>query len=1226
MNFIMIKEKSVLIFFGLVFFFNFSLSSNTPISLIESGAPLIQRYLFPNFNLSAGKFSVYEDTSGIFLIGAKDKIIVFYGNEFLSINMTGQINVSSNQRSIFYTGYNSLGLIKLFKNSQPQLIPLVDNKLRKRDIFGQINNVFVSDDLIVFSNNNKLYQFNDTNFIQIDSSEHRLQLFNVANTIIEYKYESGLYKFFEGKLMPIPFSGSLIQKNIESILPFNNSLLIKCADNSYFLKIDNKGIVPMKFGFETFLDKAGFSDAIFIPGNNLAIGTKSAGVLIYNYKLNTIRSIGIDKGLLDNTVKNLHLDKAGNLWVLHENGISRIELNIPVIEYSYFAGISSKVNDIIKYNNKIFLATANGLLKSGINNSAISNASTQLYFSRVEGIINECIKVFTENNVLYAITPTGIYRVDNDEARLIFINDIYCFEKKPKSKGLYYLGNEDGLTLIGNSNNNFIIKERNSVNGMAVVEMAVENDSMIWIKTDGNKLLLLESSAFSGINDRSVFRMGKENGLPSDINNLHLIPTYKGVRFFYPDSVLKFNYTQNKFKNEEIIDLKYLKGIPWLVETLIDPSGNKWYHLSSSIENLQGVLMYRVSNDKTPEKPVFFNTGSLMSPIYIDSSTVWIGGENKLLQFNSKKAFNLPRNFSAIIKRVFIGKDSILRIGLEDPEIDFSYNNIKFEVSSTCFEGEPNIRYQYKLDERNKKWTNWTRESVFSFHRLSPGNYTFSVRALNIDGTVSDITSLKFNVLHPFYSTLPAYILYFFMTAFMAFIILRWRTWLFFKSKERLEKIVYERTEEILKEKEKSEQLIANLLPKGTADELKSTGKATSQKFAMATVLFSDIQGFTKIAEQMNPELLIDQLDAFFFQFDMVVEKYNIEKIKTIGDAYMCAGGIPNKNITNPVEVVLAALEMQEYMRVLKSKNVDIWDLRIGIHTGSVIAGVVGHKKMSYDIWGDTVNTASRMESSGEAGKINISGHTYELVKDFFICEYRGKMPVKYKGEIDMYFVTGIRPELASDMKHIPNKNFFTMLQTLRLQDVEDDVFEKMNKDLPDNLYFHNTSRIRDVYNLVDLFGRSEELSNEENLLLRTAVLLNDIGYIYGYDNHEDYSINYASELLPRYKYLPEQLEKVIELIEVTKGLRKPQNKSEEILLDAEMNYLSRADFVTLNELHFQELNEQGKSINREEWLKEQLVLLSNHKYYTRVANVLRDVSAEQQIENLLSATKKSRL
>lgn len=218
-----------------------------------------------------------------------------------------------------------------------------------------------------------------------------------------------------------------------------------------------------------------------------------------------------------------------------------------------------------------------------------------------------------------------------------------------------------------------------------------------------------------------------------------------------------------------------------------------------------------------------------------------------------------------------------------------------------------------------------------------------------------------------------------------------------FRNKQaELEKIISKKNEEIKKINEKTEALLANVLPKDTAGELMARGKVSKTRYNFVTVLFSDIQGFTQIAEEMNPEVLIDELDKFFFHFDSVVEKYRIEKIKTIGDAYMCAGGIPEKNRTNPVEVVMAALEMQDYMNKLKeesmSRGIKYWDIRIGIHTGTVIAGVVGQKKLSYDIWGDTVNIASRMESSGVGGKINISGTTWEFVKDFFECEYRGKM------------------------------------------------------------------------------------------------------------------------------------------------------------------------------------------------------------------------------------------
>ncbi len=1216
----MIKSRFTIFFLGLLFLINLTSNAITPVKLEETGVPLVQKFSFPDFCLSSGKFSVYEDSSGTFILGAKDKIIIFYGNEFYPLRLKGQINIISNQKSVFYTGENSIGIIKLYKNSIPQFIPIVDEKLKNDLNFGQINNVYLAGDLIVFNNNRNLYEFDDPESKLIDSSKKFTQLFRVSGTIIVNKYETGLGKLVDGKIIAFENCCDLQGKVIEAILPFNGYYLIKCADNPAFYNYDGKRVSITNFGFEDFIDKSGFADALMLPDNSMVIGTKSAGVLIYNFKTKTIRKIGINEGLLENSVNNLYLDNAGNLWILHDKGISRVELNIPVLEYSRYAGISGKINEIIKYNNSIYLATSNGLLKGSLNNITGTLGFQQLNFIPVQGIINECVSLQIDNNYLYAITPTGIYNVNGLNAELIDKENINCLIKSTKGE-FYLIGNENGLKTIKFSNKAVIQISSDTNLNRGISEMSIESNGNLWIKTNNYNLTLV-----SGLNEKLLNLKFKNYFDSKNLStvNFHLLKTYKGVRFCFSDSILKYDFKAEKFKQEEVSDLKNLKGIPWLVETQIDKFGNRWFQLSSSIIGLKGVLLYTPHSAESKSKPVFFNTGIDFATIYIDSSRIWIAGDNKLLMFDNKKSFNLPRNFSAIIKRIILKNDSVLKVGLVDPEINYRFNTLEFEVSSTCFESEPYIRYQYQLEGKDKNWTNWTHESVVKYNKLHAGKYIFKVRALNIDGTVSDETDLKFYILHPFYKTIPAYLIYILIILFLVFVFLRWRMWMFLKNKENLERIVQERTEEILKEKEKSEVLIANMLPKGTADELKSTGKATSQKFAMATVLFSDIQGFTKIAEQMNPDMLIDQLDAFFFHFDSVVEKYNIEKIKTIGDAYMCAGGIPNKNITNPVEVVLAALEVQEYMRDLKSRNADIWDLRIGIHTGSVIAGVVGHKKLSYDIWGDTVNTASRMESSGEAGKINISGHTYELVKEFFICEHRGKMPVKYKGEIDMYFVKGIRPELAIDMRHIPNNKFIIKLQLLRVQDLENEIFEKLTKELTSNYFFHNITNFRDIYNMVDVFGRAENLSDEETLILRTAALLHNIGLIWNYDTHEDYSINYTREELPKFKYTEEQIEKVVELIVATKRFRKPQNKLEEILLDAEMNYISRADFISLNESYYREMKLLGKAGTHDEWDNMQIVLLSNHKFYTNIANVLRDVSPEQQIDNIIEASKKT--
>ncbi len=213
----------------------------------------------------------------------------------------------------------------------------------------------------------------------------------------------------------------------------------------------------------------------------------------------------------------------------------------------------------------------------------------------------------------------------------------------------------------------------------------------------------------------------------------------------------------------------------------------------------------------------------------------------------------------------------------------------------------------------------------------------------------------------------------------------------------------------ITKEKQRSDELLLNILPEETAEELKTYGSAKAKSFDLVSVLFTDFKNFTQASELLSAEELVQEINYCYSEFDRIVTRYGIEKIKTIGDAYMCAGGLPVSNRTHPFDVVSAGLEMQQFMEKNKAErmamNQPFFELRLGIHTGPVVAGIVGTKKFAYDIWGDTVNTASRMESSGEIGKVNISGATYELIKVRFGCQYRGKIEAKNKGSIDMYFV-----------------------------------------------------------------------------------------------------------------------------------------------------------------------------------------------------------------------------
>ena len=574
--------------------------------------------------------------------------------------------------------------------------------------------------------------------------------------------------------------------------------------------------------------------------------------------------------------------------------------------------------------------------------------------------------------------------------------------------------------------------------------------------------------------------------------------------------------------------------------------------------------------------------------------------------------------------RIIINSDSVLLIPSDTKEkdiffkktfvLDYRNNNIAFELTK----GD-SFEYQYFLIGFDRNYTSWGHNNYKEYTNLPAGRYQFKVRFISSGNIAGEMSLLAIKVLPLWYFSRLAIIFYFILFSLIIRAVYVQLDLRFARKQYMLEQIINKRTEDLIIEKEKTEALLANVLPKNTADELMTKGKATKIKYNFVTVLFSDIQGFTKIAEETNPEVLIDELDKFFFYFDSVVEKFGIEKIKTIGDAYMCAGGIPEKNRTNPVEVILAALEMKAYMIRLKAtselEGMKYWDIRIGVHTGTVVAGVVGQKKLSYDIWGDTVNTASRMESSGEAGKINISGTTYEFVKDFFTCEYRGKMPVKYKGELEMYFVNGIVPDL-SDENGGPNRKFIVKMQMIKLQDIEEMITKMFDDEAPPNLYFHNSSLVKNISNQVELLATAEKLSEEEyiNLVLASIFLLT--GFISDYEKPMEASLRLVEEILPNYGFNQENVESTKKIIR-NSFTDHQESLSDNILHDARYDYLGRVDYLKLTDKLLRERTEYGKPSDSKTWFEIQRRQLLDHEFITKTAKLLRSIPIDDQVAGL---------
>jgi class 3 adenylate cyclase len=427
--------------------------------------------------------------------------------------------------------------------------------------------------------------------------------------------------------------------------------------------------------------------------------------------------------------------------------------------------------------------------------------------------------------------------------------------------------------------------------------------------------------------------------------------------------------------------------------------------------------------------------------------------------------------------------------------------------------------------------------------------------------------------------------------------------------------------EKLTKENEKYRALNEKMSPELYMEVREGEKKERSLKFNMATVLFAGIRGFSKLVDGMNSSALMDELDEILFEFDAIVSGFKIEKIKTIGDTFMCAGGIPEKNITNPIDVVMAAMTMRNFLEQFernKRGKDRLWELKIGIHTGPVAATVTGKKKVSYDIKGDTVNTASRIEAVTDYGSILISVMTYELVKEFFTCEYFGKLPVKYKGDLQMYRLKGLKAEFSLNGEgFFPNDAFRTKFGLIQFTDIQEIILDRLERELPDNLFYHNVKHTVDVVTEVELIGWGEGCSDEEILLLKTAGLFHDAGHIIAYNNHEFHGTRIAREMLPGYNYTPEQIERICTFIMATKLPPVPTNLLESIICDSDLDYLGRSDFIPVSNTLYEELKARDMMKSLNDWNKLQVKFISEHQYFTNTARSLREVNKQLQIERI---------
>lgn len=421
-------------------------------------------------------------------------------------------------------------------------------------------------------------------------------------------------------------------------------------------------------------------------------------------------------------------------------------------------------------------------------------------------------------------------------------------------------------------------------------------------------------------------------------------------------------------------------------------------------------------------------------------------------------------------------------------------------------------------------------------------------------------------------------------------------------------------------------QLLNNIFPTTVLNELKANNKFSPRRYNEGVVLFTDFVDFSMKSRDINPIHLLKKLEYYFTTFDEIMDRYKLEKIKTIGDAYMALAGVTENNPEASVRACLAAIEIRDFMQTEKdiavAMNRDFWEVRIGIHKGPLVAGIIGTSKISFDVWGDSVNIAARAESGSIPGYITITNNIAIEVERYMNLEDRGSVSIhKRGGDIEMFYLKDIKVEhclygegkLAST--ELRKKCGLSPIDFLHMRM---DIVNRLKALLPDEVVYHDISHTLNVEKAAMRFARLEGLDEESIQLLRTAVLYHDAGFVVEYLHNEPFGITMAENALPKFGYSEEHISVVRSIIASTASNKKPNNLLEQIMCDADHDYLGRADYFTVAKKLRIELENYGQTMSEIEWIEFQLNYLEKvHRFYTVTAKNIRLQAKKAHIEEL---------
>ena len=1101
-----------------------------------------------------------------------------------------------------------------------------------------------------------------------------------------------LYQIDQKKIDVISFENE--NKDNISILKFskqNNEVFIGTNKGVYLLNVHQKTATSRFQNLSSVVvtDIVKTRDKFFIATASDGLITIDKN----NKQYFSTSDIFQKNALISNNLSYLFKDNTGKIWVGSERGIScfdpyktgflsigpsaNLSKGLPSSNVWSFASGKSSADIFIgtdigvsKWNrNTGFFDQFNRTIGSNINSETGKEVVLSIYplskdkllIGSLDGLYE--LNIFSKNNFKYNKIK---YLTKNQAQKHERVYSIVPF-----SKDEYFLATNGGVILYNHKTKNSEVFEHNPRDKRNSISIGVcrliykDPFGKYWFATSGG-----------GINYLS-FKNGKKRIIQHPFSK-KLIKTSKDyvstICSVGPNKLWLGTFGSGlifaNLENNYIRVLTKKDGLPnnVIYGLLKDEQGRLWFSTNRGIGSYNlatsKIHIYSEKNGLVSDE---FNSNAFLKT---KDGELFFGGIEGFNHFYPTKLTQESDNLKVWITHFKIGNDWLVPGDKDSPlktiisktnylELDYKHRSFTIRFHANDLSNPLLINYKYQLigSDLGEQLLGSTNE--LTFNTLSPGKYTLKIYARLGDGKwCKSPTILQFKINAPFWAKIWFWAIILVVLGFVVFLYIKGRIELSRREQVRLEIKIAERTREIrlqksqieeknklieekqikLKEqqkllqieKDKAEKWLNNTLPSEAVRELKQRGKVRAQSFKTVSVLFTDVVGFSKISERTSPNRLVNKLDVLFRKFDEIIEANNLEKIKTIGDAYMCAGGVPTENSTNPIDACIAAIQIQDYMSKLKFEAIanhkDYWEIRLGINTGPVTAGIIGNLRLAYDIWGSTVNLAQQMEMLGKAGHVAISGTTFQYVEPYFEGEYIGKVTTKTNTQVDMYSVHRIKPELSINGEGlIPNSRFGEIVRlhhfsSIKYYKTERHVLTILQKNLSDKLYYHSINHTKDVVKAVERIALLEGVTDEGLFLLKTAAILHDAGFIERYEHNEPIGARMATEILPKYGYTEQHIKTIVELIHVTEIPHRPINKLQEIICDADLDYLGRADFEKIADRLRRELREMNKINSDRAWDNLQVKFLNQHQYFTKTAKETRQKKKE---ENLILVLKR---